>query len=136
MKRPAGIVTLACSLLAACAASDPYPLNDEYGHSAAAEPDGCFASVSARRYVHEMRAKLFDAWEPPPDHHGVARIVCVIRLGPAGELEQLYVEEPHDAVAESAIAAFHRAAPFGPPPADAACIAEESFRAEFRLFSR
>jgi len=134
--RPVVAVAFALSLLAACAASDRYPLTDERGRSAAADPDGCFAGLSARRYVHEMREKLFEAWEPPPGHHGIARIVCVIRLGPSGELEQLYVEEPHDAVAESAIAAFHRAAPFGPLPTDAVCLAEESFRAEFRLLTR
>jgi hypothetical protein len=133
------LVLVLGATLACCASPEPYPVHDTEGRSLAADPNSCMASVVARRYVHEMRQQVLEAWQPPARGRGGPSsvvVVVVVRLNASGELQDVYTEPPEDPFKTSAVAAFWRAAPFSPIPWEASCLTEQFFQARFELEGR
>jgi len=127
---------LAAVLVLSCAGpkSIPYPVRDPSGNLIEPEPDSCFASEAARRYMYGVRESVLEVWRPPPHAPpGEWQVAIDLRIDALGNVKLAHPLEASNPMNDSALAALHEAAPFGVVPAEALCLAEQPFAATFSV---
>lgn len=83
-------------------------------------------------YVDRAGAAVLENWTLPWDASPDSKVTVTIRLTQSGDVRELSALDEGSVVAQSALAAIRRAAPFGPLPPSAICLAEEPIVVTFR----
>ena len=121
------ILTLASTLLAACATS-PEAYYAAQPRCGTRPPDPvvaqrCLAVPQARDYLGRAQKQVLDAWHVPGDVSANESIDLTFRLRLDGSIQCLSLSSnPNKALAQSVVSALQRVTPFPPVPSEAACL--------------